>query len=105
MADRIEVFANAGPWSRHIELLICINARDGQKYAVSDAITFTKVNDGEHVPPTLKLDHTAVQELIDSLWASGLRPTDGSGSAGAFAAQGRHLEDLRTLVFKDKSHG
>jgi hypothetical protein len=38
-----------------------------------------------------------LQELMDSLWTVGIRPTEGQGSAGAMAATQKHLEDLRTL--------
>lgn len=46
------------------------------------------------------LDESSAQVLMDDLWQCGIRPTEGVGSAGAFAAQGRHLEDMRALVFK-----
>jgi hypothetical protein len=50
--------------------------------------------------PFLKLDPTTAQYLMDSLWDCGLRPSEGSGSAGALAATQKHLEDMRSLVFK-----
>jgi len=51
-------------------------------------------------PPTVELRHDAAQELMDELWRIGLRPTEGTGSAGALAAVQRHLDDMRALVFK-----
>ena len=36
---------------------------------------------------------------MDDLWAAGLRPTEGQGSAGALAARQQHLTDMRTLAF------
>lgn len=39
------------------------------------------------------------QMLIDELWQCGIRPTEGTGSAGAMAATKSHLEDMRRLVF------
>ena len=51
-------------------------------------------------PPPVTLDKTAAQKLIDTLWDCGLRPSEGSGSAGCLAATQRHLEDMRTLVFQ-----
>lgn len=41
------------------------------------------------------------QSLMDNLWECGLRPSEGSGSAGALAATQRHLEDMRKLVFEN----
>jgi hypothetical protein len=48
--------------------------------------------------PVAYLGATAAQVLMDDLWNCGVRPAEGTGSAGSMAAQGRHLEDLRTLV-------
>jgi hypothetical protein len=48
--------------------------------------------------PLVTLDATAAQILMDNLWDCGVRPTEGAGSAGAFAAQAAHLEDMRKLV-------
>lgn len=49
--------------------------------------------------PTFVLRAEEAQALMDSLWTCGLRPSEGSGSAGAMAATQKHLEDMRTLVF------
>lgn len=51
--------------------------------------------------PTMTLDLTASQSLMDQLWECGLRPSEGSGSAGAMAATQAHLRDLQCIVFKD----
>jgi hypothetical protein len=53
--------------------------------------------------PTFVLRPEEAQALMDSLWTCGLRPSEGSGSAGAMAATQKHLEDMRTLVFKPVS--
>ncbi len=50
-------------------------------------------------PVTTTLSPTAAQQLIDDLWDCGLRPSEGSGSAGQLAAVERHLKDMQTLVF------
>ena len=39
------------------------------------------------------------QVLMDDLWSCGLRPTEGTGSAGSLKATQEHLEDLKTLLF------
>ncbi len=49
--------------------------------------------------PMLRLEQRQAQILIDDLWAVGLRPTQGKQSEGMFAAQGRHLEDMRAIAF------
>jgi hypothetical protein len=52
----------------------------------------------DSVPPIV-LPIEGAQALMDSLWDCGIRPTEGSGSAGSFAAQGAHLADMQRLVF------
>lgn len=54
---------------------------------------------GTIVPPLFHLDLKAAQELMDDLWGSGVRPTEGKGSAGAMRVIERHLEDMRAIVF------
>lgn len=55
--------------------------------------------------PDIMLPMESAQKLMDQLWDCGLRPTEGSGSAGSFSAQGRHLDDMRRIVFKDHPGG
>lgn len=50
--------------------------------------------------PTFTLDIKEAQFLMDGLWDCGLRPSEGTGSAGAMAATQKHLEDMRSLIFK-----
>jgi hypothetical protein len=48
----------------------------------------------------IELGHDEAQELMDSLWACGIRPTEGAGSAGAMSAVQEHLKDLRKVLDK-----
>ena len=50
--------------------------------------------------PMATISDEAGQQLMDELWRCGLRPTEGTGSAGSLAATQKHLEDMRSLVFK-----
>jgi hypothetical protein len=45
------------------------------------------------------LDDVASQVLMDDLWACGVRPTEGSGSAGSLKATENHLDDMRKIAF------
>lgn len=38
------------------------------------------------------------QRLMDELWDCGLRPSEGTGSAGSLAATERHLKDMQTIA-------
>ena len=53
------------------------------------------------IEPALDLQPEEAQSLMDALWYAGVRPASGEGSTGQLAATERHLEDMRTLVFKE----
>lgn len=75
---------------------ICIF--DGDSVATS--VTTEPYKPGEVLKPLLSIDGRQAQVLMDDLWACGLRPTEGSGSAGSLAATERHLADMRKIVEK-----
>ena len=52
------------------------------------------------MPPTFELAVDAAQALMDSLWDLGLRPSEGTGSAGSLKATQNHLADMRSIVAK-----
>lgn len=77
-----------------------MNDIDGKwKKFVGTKIKMEEVPDGLNCEPTLTITKEAAQGLMDQLWACGLRPSEGSGSAGALAATERHLADMQKLVF------
>ncbi len=46
------------------------------------------------------LTPASAQQLMDELWYVGLRPSEGTGSAGSLAATQSHLKDMRAIVSK-----
>jgi hypothetical protein len=60
----------------------------------------TPDNPNPVIPPVAVIEDRETQMLMDQLWDCGLRPSEGSGSAGALAATERHLADLRRLLLK-----
>lgn len=65
-------------------------------------ITFVPHKPGMVVPEDARLamSQEDLQSLMDGLWALGLRPsTKLSDTKGVLEAVGKHLEDMRTLVF------
>ena len=73
---------------------------DGNK--VCTGFTFEERIAGSHNPDSVfSLSMNEAQILIDSLWDSGVRPTEGSGSAGSLKATEKHLDDMRTIVSKE----
>lgn len=69
-----------------------------QGAAFAQPLTMVKLAANERVQPFITLQVHEAQRLMDELWQCGLRPTEGTGSAGQLAATERHLEDMRTLV-------
>lgn len=72
---------------------------DRQRFA-AQPLMLQAVEEGVMHEPFMKLPYEDAQRLMDELWNCGLRPSEGSGSAGSLAATQRHLEDMRSLVFK-----
>lgn len=69
--------------------------------AVAQPVVFVerKPNEfiGEH-DAMLRLRIEEAQSLMDELWQCGLRPSEGTGSAGALAATQKHLEDMQGIA-------
>lgn len=64
-------------------------------------VLFERVDEGPvYIEPTVVLDRTAAQVLMDDLWACGIRPTDGAGTAGAMAATQAHVKDLQGVLYR-----
>lgn len=96
----MRIVAEKLPFGRGIELHM-FDLKDN-KYMVAEPPVMTERPNFEVSLPFAQFKTTEAQELMDSLWQCGLRPSEGSGSAGALAATQRHLDDMRTLVFKEK---
>lgn len=91
--------AHAAPWRNCIEILI---ASSDRKSRVTNLVLEPIENIAEMPEPSMRISLQAAQTMMDDLWNAGIRPTEGAGSAGAMRAVERHLEDMRTLVFKSQ---
>ena len=69
------------------------------KYAVAVDLIMKTVDESTVTKPFISIDYQEAQELIDTLWQCGLRPSEGSGSAGSLAATERHLKDMKQIAF------
>jgi hypothetical protein len=72
---------------------------------IATNIEFSPYKEGTIANDSLQLTQTEAQRLMDELWTCGLRPSEGSGSAGAVAATQEHLKDMRRLVFESLAIG
>lgn len=89
--------AVAAPWLQGVSFYL--TSADNQ--ARMKEIVMEPQDPGTAGTPSFFMNYTTAQVLMDDLWASGVRPTEGHGSAGAIRAVERHLEDMRTLVFRE----
>ena len=94
MDDKVKIRAVRSTWNDRLELLI----KQGSSYGVS--IVMEERELGSYIEPTVMLSINDGQTLMDDLWYAGLRPSEGTGSAGSLRATEKHLEDMRTIVFK-----
>lgn len=94
----IRFYAERQPWGNGIALHM--SKSQGERFDVAQPVVLQKTEPDTITDPFLRIDIRAAQQLMDELWQCGLRPTEGTGSAGSLAATERHLDDMRRLVFK-----
>ncbi len=63
-------------------------------------VEFGQMSEAHPSQPTFTLTPESAQQFMDSLWQAGMRPTEGTGSAGSLAATEKHLKDMRAIVSK-----
>lgn len=70
-------------------------------WAIAQNVDFkVEEQEGTETRPAMMLTRDDAQAFMDELWNVGVRPSEGTGSAGSLAATERHLADMRALVFK-----
>ena len=102
---KTEILIQRHHWSRNHGVYIRLTEQRGERYfeAIAQPLTMTQLTDenaGTNFPPCFELRADEMQQLMDELWRVGMRPSEGSGSAGALAATQHHLADMRTISHK-----
>lgn len=92
----LRIRAERETYTDAIALHIALEFEDG--FSVAEPISFKHLEQGAIAPSCMALKQTDAQRLMDELWNVGLRPSEGSGSAGQLAAVQNHLEDMRTIA-------
>ena len=94
-----DIIVRAAPanWYQGVDYSIRKRA-NGALFAASE-FRWEVVEEGAECPRTFGLNMVGSQILMDDLWNAGLRPTEGSGSAGSLSATQGHLEDMRKIAF------
>lgn len=91
--------ARRADYGRYIELRMAFTSpSDEDTMMVAQPIEFKAVPAGDYTGATLLLQPEEAQTMMDSLWDAGIRPTEGSGSAGSLAATERHLKDMQAIA-------
>lgn len=91
--NKFRIRVEAQNYGRYFAVLLTNGRRVGK------TVEWVDVPDHAYREPTIRLEKTAAQELMDDLWQCGIRPSEGTGSAGAMRATEKHLTDMRRLVF------
>jgi len=95
----LEFMARREDWSDGISLY-ARQVTEGMYMSVAQPLVL-KEHEGHLIcEPFARIGIQEAQNLMDELWQCGLRPSEGTGSAGSLRATERHLEDMRKLVFK-----
>ena len=71
--------------------------KEDDKYFVAKPIEWEEKKQGEAINDFIYLNEVEAQQFMDSLWQTGLRPTD--RTYGSIEATGKHLEDMRKIAF------
>jgi len=92
MNQENKIHIHKSNWGTHLEIFL--------KMGNSVVKDITLEPHVEHCcyEPTFSIDHKAGQQLMDDLWAAGLRPTEAKGGESTLMAVENHLQDMRTLV-------
>ena len=93
----VEMMARRENWNEGISLYMR-QRTVGNGASVAAPITMVRHEPNHMVEPMLRLSIQQAQQLMDELWQCGVRPTEGSGSAGSLAATERHLKDMQTIA-------
>ncbi len=88
--------AEKSPWAHVVEFVLMEIDGDLVR-AVSEPVVMRKVEPCEAVThrPMVTLRGPEAQLLMDDLWRAGIRPSEGTGSAGQLAAVQSHLQHMR----------
>lgn len=85
------------PFSDGIDLHLAERRPSG--LFVAQPLILMERNEHEFSDPFLRLRMHDAQRLMDELWGCGLRPSEGSGSAGSLRATEKHLSDMQRIAF------
>jgi len=100
MKNPLKIFISRDAmWGDELAVRIGAEARDG-KIAVMQPAEFLVTEEPIETRPAFRFTRDDAQRFMDELWNVGIRPSEGTGSAGQLAATQAHLRDMQKLVFE-----
>ena len=102
MEGKTHIAARRALFSNKIELSMVVAGVDDKaniSLLAAKHVEMARADEGAIVDPFMVMSLETAQLLMDELWACGLRPSEGTGSAGSLAATERHLKDMKTIAF------
>jgi len=94
---KTEIMARREDWNDGIALFLRENTQ-GMGLVVAHPIEMRQHREDTVYDPFIRLKIQEAQQLMDELWQCGLRPSEGTGSAGSLRATENHLTDMRLIV-------
>jgi len=93
-----EIFAERQIWTNAIAVHIGMRRPDN-RFEVMRPGPMEAIEEGAYLgEPSMHLQYEEAQRLMDEFWRCGLRPSEGTGSAGSLAATERHLNDMQVVA-------
>lgn len=93
----IQVRCQREAWKDGVEIAV-IEKHPTGRVMCAEPLTLRELTPGDYIEPTLRLSNQEAQFLMDELWRCGIKPSEGTGSAGSLAATERHLKDMQTIA-------
>ena len=93
----IEIMARREDWQDGVSLYLRKKI-EGVSVSVAQPLELKEHERNMPIDPFLILQIQEAQLLMDELWQCGLRPSEGTGSAGSLRATEKHLSDMRLIV-------
>ncbi len=95
-----EFMARREAWNNGVSLY-ARQTTEGMGLTIAKPLEFHQHDSCMIADPFAILEIQVAQQLMDELWQCGLRPSEGTGSAGSLKATEKHLDDMRKIAFKN----
>lgn len=103
MSEYLKIRAQSAPWNQAVEIFLYkpdVDGGGGRQVVTGFTFELQEVATAMSDDMLQRLSTDDAQTLMDDLWNAGLRPTEGTGSAGSLRATEKHLEDMRGMTTK-----